>query len=75
MYSFALAEWHFGRHRAEGRSSVEDMMFHARFEAPRLDFLCNHEALLKINIDEGHYNLDYTNASDGSTADRYVPPL
>ncbi|KIP08274.1 hypothetical protein PHLGIDRAFT_509076 [Phlebiopsis gigantea 11061_1 CR5-6] len=69
-YSFALAEWHFGRHRPDLQASVEDMMFHARFDAPRLDFLCNHEALFKINIADGHFNLDYSSASDESMANR-----
>lgn len=72
-YSFALAEWYFGKHRSGGQASAQDMMFHARFEAPRLDFLCNHEALFKINIEEGHFNQDSDGASEESTAERYVP--
>lgn len=45
-------------------------MFYARFNVPQLDFVCNHEALLELAVDEGHYNLDYAKASDSATADR-----
>jgi hypothetical protein len=48
------------------------MMFHASFNAPKLDFLCNHEAIFDINVKDGHYNLDYTRASDTAIADRYA---
>lgn len=48
------------------------MWFHARFKAPTLDFLCNHEALVHVNIEEGHLNLEHVRASDETAADRYV---
>ena len=69
-YSFALAEFHYGKHRPGEQASEEDMMFHARFSAPTLRFLCNHEALFQIDLVEGHFNLDYSRASDNATANR-----
>jgi hypothetical protein len=34
------------------------MMFHAKFRRPSLRFVCNHDALIDIFIDNGHYNSD-----------------
>ena len=48
------------------------MWFHARFKALTLDFLCNHEALVHVNIEEGHFNLEHVRASDSTVADRYA---
>lgn len=71
-YSFALAEYHFGKHRSGTQSSIEDMMFHARFKAPTIDFVCNHVAQLNLHLEEGHYNIDHGRASDLTTANRCV---
>ncbi|EKM54028.1 uncharacterized protein PHACADRAFT_257609 [Phanerochaete carnosa HHB-10118-sp] len=70
-YSFALAEYYYGKHRSGAQAAVDDMWFHAKFQAPTLDFLCNHEALVQINIDEGHFNSEHARASDTTAADRF----
>ncbi len=36
------------------------MMFYAAFDKPRLDFICNHDAILRLTIKEGHYNTEFT---------------
>lgn len=48
------------------------MFFHAQFSEPELDFLCNDDALLKITVKEGHYNVDTGRASDNASAKEYV---
>ncbi|KAJ3554928.1 hypothetical protein NM688_g2854 [Phlebia brevispora] len=58
-YSFALAEFYFGRHRGRGQASKSDMLFHASFGKPSVDFICNHDAILRLNLTEGHFNTDY----------------
>lgn len=47
-------------------------MFYASFEAPTLEFICNHEAKLRITIKNGHYNTDYRRASEARVADKCV---
>ena len=69
-YSFALAEYYYGRHRSGAQASAQDMMFQASFKAPKVNFLCNHEAIVEINIDEGHYNVDYACASETAIAEQ-----
>ncbi|EKM54057.1 uncharacterized protein PHACADRAFT_145658 [Phanerochaete carnosa HHB-10118-sp] len=69
-YSFALSEFYYGKHRQGSSASLDDMMFHAVFSSPKLRFICNHEALFRIEVEEGHFNLDYSRASESSTADR-----
>lgn len=39
------------------------MLFHASFGKPSIDFICNHDAILRLNISEGHYNTDFQKAS------------
>ncbi|TCD65183.1 hypothetical protein EIP91_003005 [Steccherinum ochraceum] len=62
-YSFALAEYYFGKHRAKGHASKADMMFHASFGRPRIEFICNHDAAIHLSLQEGHFNTDFANAS------------
>lgn len=58
-YDFALAEFHAGsRHRSK-TGSKDETMFSAVFNKPRLDFICNHEAVLYLHIKSGHVNLDF----------------
>ncbi|THH09766.1 hypothetical protein EW145_g1793 [Phellinidium pouzarii] len=50
---------------APGRYSCDelshhDLAFFATFGRPHLEFVCNHEVLLFLDIKEGHFNLDYT---------------
>ncbi|GJE96749.1 hypothetical protein PsYK624_129550 [Phanerochaete sordida] len=77
-YTFALAAWHYGRHRQGYAASVDDMMFYASFQVPELSFICNHEAEFRIRVaDEsddvepyyGHFNLDSHRASESATAE------
>ena len=58
-YSFALAEFYFGKHRGRGQAAKTDMLFYASFGKPSIDFICNHDAILRVNLAEGHYNTDY----------------
>ena len=30
--------------------------FHAKFGKPSIEFVCNHEIILKLTVTEGHYN-------------------
>ena len=45
-----------GRHRHQ--RSTTDLTFFSKFGQPRVEFICNHELILKLNIIEGHYNLE-----------------
>lgn len=68
-YSYALAEYYFGKHRPAAQACVADMWFHATFKSPALRFLCDHEALVTLSIEEGHFNVDYLRASDFTAAE------
>ncbi len=70
-YSFALAEYYYGKHRHGNQADAADMMFHARFGKPTLKFLCNHDAMLELVLEEGHYNIDYLKASELSPGNQY----
>ncbi len=48
------------------------MMFYASFGSPSLVFVCDHEVILRLVIEEGHYNTNFAKASDQSVADRSV---
>ena len=60
--STCLIEWYGGAGK-NGRiqASAEDLGFHACFGPPRVEFVCNHELILYLDIHSGHYNLDYQN--------------
>ncbi|CCM05147.1 uncharacterized protein FIBRA_07356 [Fibroporia radiculosa] len=45
-------------------------MFHASFDTPRLEFICNHDAILYLTIKEGHYYLDFAKAPGPFYPDR-----
>ena len=40
------------------RPSKQDYAFHAHFGVPRIDFVCNHEVVLYIDIRNGHFSTD-----------------
>ncbi|THH28534.1 hypothetical protein EUX98_g5660 [Antrodiella citrinella] len=63
-YSFSLAEYYYGKHRAKGQASKADMMFYASFDKPRIEFICNHDAIIHLTLKEGHYNTDFARATD-----------
>ena len=39
------------------------MLFYASFGRPSIDFICNHDLVLRLYLSEGHYNTDYQKAS------------
>lgn len=49
-----------GKHLRKG-GSKDDLSFYALFGQPRLEFICNHEVVLFLNIKEGHYSPDTRN--------------
>ena len=69
-YTHALGQFFFGKYRSKSINDPRtDTMFFAAFDTPRLDFICNHDAILRIRIKEGHYHLDHTKTL--TYADRY----
>ena len=59
-YSFALAQFSFGKLRSRGAISPADFQFFASFGAPELEFACNHDVILHLRITDGHYRSDIT---------------
>lgn len=39
------------------------MMFYASFGKPSLEFICNHDAVIRLKLNEGHYNADFNRAT------------
>jgi hypothetical protein len=37
------------------KPSIEDASFFCEFAAPKIDFICNHDVLLLLNIKSGHF--------------------
>ncbi|KDQ52587.1 hypothetical protein JAAARDRAFT_702442 [Jaapia argillacea MUCL 33604] len=63
-YDFALAEYHFGAQQSSDVAQQDDVMFRAVFDKPRLEFVCNHEAILYLKIKEGHFNREFTKSEE-----------
>lgn len=63
-----MAEYYYGKHRAKGHATKADMMFHASFGKPRIEFICNHDALIHLTLKEGHYNTEFAKADSHVTA-------
>ncbi|KZT05942.1 uncharacterized protein LAESUDRAFT_206407 [Laetiporus sulphureus 93-53] len=75
-YSHALADFVYGRARAKvANSSDYDSMFHASFDAPQVEFLCNHDVVMRIMIKEGHYCQDYTKPAGNVLEQGRVRPI
>lgn len=36
------------------------MMFYASYGKPKLEFICNHDAILRLTLKEGHYNTEFS---------------
>jgi len=72
-YDFALREFYVGSKQLSTTTGESELMFSAIFDKPRVDFICNHEAVLYLTIKEGHFNRDFSKL-DLSTfqATRYV---
>ncbi|CCM01094.1 uncharacterized protein FIBRA_03142 [Fibroporia radiculosa] len=45
-------------------------MFQADFEKPKLEFICNHDAILRLKIKKGLYRLDYNKATNMSYSEK-----
>lgn len=68
-YTRALAQFHyFGRKAPKVVQSSADFAFYATFAKPEIKFVCNHDAVLFLKINEGHANLEYNKVtgSNGS---------
>ncbi|TFK43794.1 hypothetical protein BDQ12DRAFT_662371 [Crucibulum laeve] len=61
-YDLALAEFHVGHAGSENT----DKMFTAVFDKPRLEFICNHDAVLYLKIRDGYLNCDFSELSSSS---------
>ena len=35
-------------------------MFYTSFGKPKLEFICNHDAILRLTLKEGHYNTEFS---------------
>lgn len=63
-YTRALAQYHFFGNRAlKMVDSTDDLLFFATFAKPELKFICNHEAVLCVTVENGHLNLQYGKAN------------
>lgn len=58
-YGTCLYEYYGPGKHARSQPSRHDLSFFAKFAKPHLEFVCNHEVILFINIQEGHYSLDW----------------
>ena len=57
-FGTCLAEYYHGFSHNKKNPSKEDMSFYASFGTPRLEFICNHNAVLYLDLKEGHFNHD-----------------
>ncbi|CCL98532.1 uncharacterized protein FIBRA_00531 [Fibroporia radiculosa] len=58
QYSHALAQYSF----VDQNVRSNNIMFHAKFGQPQLEFICNHDVVLCFTISSGYYRLDYSDA-------------
>ncbi|KZT65463.1 hypothetical protein DAEQUDRAFT_524238 [Daedalea quercina L-15889] len=64
-YSHALAEFTYVPPYSRNQT-----MFHATFDKPHLEFICNHDAILRLKIKKGYYRLDYSRSSAMNYSDK-----
>ncbi|KZT64494.1 hypothetical protein DAEQUDRAFT_678489 [Daedalea quercina L-15889] len=64
-YSHALAEFTYSLPYSRNQT-----MFHATFDKPHLEFICNHDAILRLKINKGYYRLDYSKSSGMNYSER-----
>lgn len=62
-YATCLAEFYGPGKHSHHRAAVTDLLFFAKFGQPRLEFVCNHEVVLFLELQSGHYNKDYLKGS------------
>ncbi|TFY65090.1 hypothetical protein EVG20_g5713 [Dentipellis fragilis] len=56
-YGFAFSKFYYGKHNRY-QSSKDDLSFYASFGCPRLEFVCNHEAILYLTPKDGHFYVE-----------------
>ncbi|KAF7366826.1 hypothetical protein MSAN_00940900 [Mycena sanguinolenta] len=60
QYTRSLAEFHFAGFPApKGEIAVDDLFFHGSFGEPSLEFICNHEAVLHLTLQNYHFDKVY----------------
>ncbi|TFY68932.1 hypothetical protein EVJ58_g722 [Rhodofomes roseus] len=64
-YSHGLAEYSYVPPYSRNQT-----MFHATFGKPHLEFICNHDAILRLKIKKGYYRLDYSKSSGMNYSDK-----
>ncbi|KAH8114471.1 hypothetical protein DFH11DRAFT_220480 [Phellopilus nigrolimitatus] len=62
-YGTCLFEFYGPGKHSRYQPSRLDLPFFAKFGRPRIEFVCNHEVILFLDLQEGHYNLDITKIS------------
>ncbi|KAI5120814.1 hypothetical protein M0805_003211 [Coniferiporia weirii] len=62
-YSTCLYEFYGPGRHGRHQPSRYDLTFFATFGRPRLEFVCNHEVVLFLDIQKGHFNLDHAKTS------------
>lgn len=72
-YTRALREFHLLPKRSSQSPSLDELFFFATFHEPKLEFVCNHEAILHLKIESGRLNVAYKDAlKPNARGDRYV---
>ncbi|KAA1474431.1 hypothetical protein DENSPDRAFT_882795 [Dentipellis sp. KUC8613] len=56
-YGFAWSRFYYGKHNRY-HASKDDLSFYASFGCPRLEFVCNHEAILYLTPKDGHFYVE-----------------
>ncbi|KAH8110420.1 hypothetical protein DFH11DRAFT_1803752 [Phellopilus nigrolimitatus] len=62
-YGTCLYEFYGPGKHSRYQPSRLDLPFFATFGRPRVEFVCNHEVILFLDLQDGHYNLDIAKAS------------
>ena len=55
----AFREFHYLTKHPATNLTPEELFFTAKFGRPQLKFICSHEAVLFLEIEEGRYNTEY----------------
>ena len=62
-YGTCLYEHYGAGKHARYNPSKNDLSFYARFNAPRLQFVCNHEVVLHLTVKDGHLNSEFAKST------------
>jgi hypothetical protein len=57
LLSTALAQLCVGSHPSLSNAASTDLDFHTTFDAPELDFVCNHEVVVTFKLKSGHFKV------------------